>query len=242
LCGAGVVGGAVGSAGAITSLFTYPALLAVGIGPLPANVTNSIALIASFPGSALGSRPELRGQGARLRRLAPLTVVGAMGGMALLLSTPEGAFGRLVPYLLVLAALLLLAQPRISTWRETQTGQRMHYLLPVALLLVGVYDGYFGAGSGVMTLAVMLLLEEQHVARANAFKNVILGVADVCAGVGYAIFGPVHWWAALALGGGALVGSSFGPAVARRVPGNVLRIAAALAGIGLAIHLWVSPS
>jgi hypothetical protein len=242
LFGAGVAGGAVGSAGGITSLLTYPALLAVGIRPLPANVTNSIALIASWPGSALGSRPELRGQGARLRPLLLFTAVGGVVGAILLLVTPAGAFVRLVPFLLVLASALLLAQPRISTWRETRTGERMHYLLPIGLFVVAVYDGYFGAGAGVMTLALMLVLEEQHVARANAFKNMVIGAADVCAGVGFAIFGPVHWWAALYLALGALLGSSLGPSVTRRVPGNVLRVVVALAGIGLAIHLWVSPS
>lgn len=242
LFGAGVAGGAVGSAGGITSLLTYPALLAVGIKPLPANVTNAVALIASFPGSALGSRPELIGQGSRLRSLAPATALGGVAGATLLLVTPAGAFERLVPFLLVLASFLLLAQPRISTWRETRTGERMHYLLPVGLGVVALYDGYFGAGAGVMTLALMLVLEDQHVARANALKNMVLGVADLCAGVGFAIFGPVHWWAALPLAVGALVGSSIGPSVTRRVPGNVLRYVVAMAGIGLAVHLWVSPS
>ncbi len=237
-----MAGGAVGSAGGITSLLTYPALLAVGIRPLPANVTNSIALIASWPGSALGSRPELRGQGARLRPLLLFTAIGGVVGATLLLVTPAGAFVRLVPFLLVLASALLLAQPRISTWRETRTGERMHYLLPVGLFAVAAYDGYFGAGAGVMTLALMLVLEEQHVARANAYKNMVIGAADVSAGVGFAIFGPVHWWAVLCLGLGALLGSSLGPSVTRRVPGNILRVVVALAGIGLAIHLWVSPN
>jgi hypothetical protein len=170
------------------------------------------------------------------------TAIGGVVGAILLLVTPAGAFVRLVPFLLVLASALLLAQPRISTWRETRTGEQMHYLLPVGLFAVAVYDGYFGAGAGVMTLALMLVLEEQLVARANAFKNMVIGAADVCAGVGFAIFGPVHWWAAFCLALGALLGSSLGPSVTRRVPGNILRVVVALAGIGLAIHLWVSPS
>ncbi len=231
----------MGSAGGITSLISYPALLAVGIAPLPANVTNAVALVASFPGSALGSRPELTGQSGLLRRMAPITAAGGVAGMALLLLTPAGDFQRVVPFLLIIAALLLLAQPRITTWHQTRVGAELRFLLPAGLFTVALYDGYFGAGAGVMTLALLLVLVDQQVARANALKNMVLGVADVCAGIGFVLFGPVHWLAAAPLAAGALVGSALGPSVTRRVPGGVLRVLVALAGIGLAIRLWVAP-
>ena len=231
----------MGSAGGITSLISYPALLAVGIAPLPANVTNAVALVASFPGSALGSRLELKGQGRWIRRWALTAMLGGVAGVALLLLTPDRVFNRIVPYLLASAALVLLAQPRISRWHERRLHQGNRYLLPVGLFAVCVYSGYFGAGSGVMVLALLLLTVNQEFPRANALKNMILGVADVVAAAGFLLFGPVHVEAALFLGTGLLVGSFFGPSVARRVPGNVMRVLAALLGLGLAVWLWVVP-
>lgn len=239
LVGAGVFAGVMGSAGGITSLISYPALLAIGIAPLPANVTNAVALVASFPGSALGSRLELKGQGQWIRRWALTAVLGGVAGVALLLLTPDRVFNRIVPYLLASAALVLLAQPQISRWHERRLNRGIRYLLPVGLFAVCVYSGYFGAGSGVMVLALLLLTVNQEFPRANALKNMILGVADVVAAAGFLLFGPVHVEAALLLGSGLLVGSFFGPSVARRVPGNVLRVLAALLGIGLAVWLWV---
>jgi len=241
LIGAGVVAGLVGSAGGITSLISYPALLAVGIAPLPANVTNAVALIGSFPGSGLGSRPELKGQGQWLRRWVPIAVVGAVVGVVLLLSTPTHVFNRIVPYLLASAALVLLAQPRISKWHESRFGRENRYVLPVGLFVVGIYSGYFGAGSGIMILALLLLRVDREFPRSNALKNMLLGVADVVTAVAFLLFGPVHLQAALALAAGLFVGSFLGPSVARRVPANTLRVLAALLGFGLAIWLWVAP-
>jgi hypothetical protein len=118
LSGAGVLAGTVGTAGGITSLISYPALLAVGLSPLPANVTNIVALVTCWPGSALASRPELAGQGPWIRRWSVVAATGAVAGSALLLSTPAGVFGKIVPFLLVFAALGLLLQPRLSAWQD----------------------------------------------------------------------------------------------------------------------------
>jgi hypothetical protein len=239
---AGFAAGVIGSAGGITSLISYPALLVIGIPPLPANVTNAVALMASLPGSALGSRPELRGQGPWLRRWALVAVLGATAGVALLLLTPDHVFDHLVPFLLVLASVILLIQPKISRW-HARRDERMHrLLLPTGLFVMAVYGGYFGAGSGIMMLALLLLTVDQEFPRANALKNIFLGVGDVVAAIGFLLFGPVHVEAALFLGCGLLVGSFIGPSVTRRVPGQALRYFAALLGFSLAIGLWVSSS
>jgi uncharacterized membrane protein YfcA len=242
LLGAGVLAGAAGSAGGITSLISYPALLAVGIPPLPANVTQAVAFVACLPGSAIGSRPELRGQWPWLRRWAPLMAVGSVAGVALLLGTPDHLFSRIVPFLLAFGSVVLLLQPRISTWKENRHGRGDRFLLPAGLLAVSVYDGYFGAGSGVMVLALLLLTVDRDLPRANALKNVILGLADAVAAIGFVVFGPVRWTAALPLAFGLLAGSLVGPSATRRVPTNLLRIVAAAAGIGLAIRLWIVPA
>ena len=119
---AGVLAGMVGSAGGIASLVSYPVLLAVGLPAKPANVADTVAFVACLPGSALGSRPELEGQGGRTLRLMPLAVAGSAIGAALLLLTPAGVFGRIVPFLVALAAVALLVQPGVSAWLEKRPG------------------------------------------------------------------------------------------------------------------------
>jgi uncharacterized protein len=183
LLGAGALAGVVGSAGGTASLISYPALLAVGIPALPANVTNAVAVIAYLPGSALGSRPELHGQGRRLLGLAPLAVIGGVAGAALLLVTPAGVFGRIVPFLVALAAVALLIQPRVAAEQERHLGKSGRLWAHCGLLAVWVYDGYWGAGAGVMALAVLMLTVETQLTQANAFKNVLLGVADIACSV-----------------------------------------------------------
>ena len=111
-------------------------------------------------------------------------------------------------------------------------------LLPCGLFAVSVYDGYWGAGAGVMILALLLLTVDRHLARSNALKNMLLGVADVVCSIGFVMFGPVHWAAAVPLALGLLVGGMIGPSLTRHIPGPILRVTAALAGLGLAGYLW----
>jgi len=155
IAAAGMLSGIVGTAGGITSLISYPALLAVGVPALPANVANIVALVACWPGSALASRPELQGKAAWLRRWAWVSAAGGAIGAALLLSTSPGAFGRVVPFLVAAGSLALLLQPRLSALRKNPDHTNTPLLLG-GLLSVSAYNGYFGAGSGVMTLSLLL--------------------------------------------------------------------------------------
>ena len=236
---AGLAAGVLGTAGGITSLIAYPALLAVGIPPLSANVTNSIALLGSGLGSTLGSRPELRGHGATLRRWAPVGVVGAVAGALLLLATPPGVFAWIVPFLVAGAGVLLLAQPRITRWHAARERPIGTPAVAAAILGVTIYDGYFGAGSGVLMIAVVLILIDHELARANALKNVLLFIADLLPAVLFALAGPVVWAAVLPLGLGALAGGLIGPRVMRRAPVRVVRIAIAALALGLAVWLFL---
>jgi len=241
LAAAGVVGGAVGTAGGITSLISYPALLWAGLAPAPANIANIVGLMTYLPGSALASRPELKAKGGRLLRWSALTAAGGAGGAALLLATPSHLFARVVPFLIALASLSLIVQPRLSNWRDKRRGRRRGAGIPAALATVSVYSGYFGAGSGVMTLAILLFGAERHMARANAMKNVLVGVSNVAAAAVLVCFASVDWAAVAPLAIGAFVGSTIGPQVARKVPASLLRWAVALVGLGLAVKLWISP-
>lgn len=237
---AGVLAGTLGTAGGITSLISYPALLAVGLPPFAANATNLVAVMTFWPGSAYGSQRELVGRGNWLRRWTPLMLVSGGCGAVLLLVTPSDAFKRVVPFLVLAGSLALIYAPRLA--RHRRPGSNHDRTLGIWLALLGLYGGYFGAGSGVMTLALLLTLVELHVPTANALKNMLVGAAAIPAGVLIAIFAPVHWPAAGALAAGILIGSRLGPAVARRVPGNALRWTVAVLGLGLAVWLWVDPS
>jgi len=238
LLGAGLLAGIVGSAGGTASLISYPALLAAGLPPLPANITNAVAFVAAWPGSALGSRPELRGQGRQLLRWAPLAVAGSAAGAALLLVTPERVFDQVVPFLLAAAAIILLAQPAISAWLARRHGQHGRFLLPGGLIATAAYDGYWGAGAGIMILALLMIALGQPLPQSNALKNMLLGVADVTCCILFIVFWPVDWAAVLPLAAGFLIGSAIGPALTRRLPARVVRVIAALAGLGLAVRLW----
>jgi len=239
---AGVVAGVVGSAGGITSLISYPALLAVGVPPLPANVGNIVAAVAIGPGSALSSRRELEGTRRLLVRLLPVAAAGSVAGALLLLATPPGVFARVVPFLVALGSLVLLLQPVILSWRHGgQAGELGVGALGGWVALISVYGGYFGAGSGVMFLAAVLFYESR-VPQANAVKNVVVAVTCAAAAVVLVLTAPVPWASVVPLAAGLLVGSALGPVLVRRMPGSAVRWLAAALGFGLAIYLWLQPS
>jgi uncharacterized membrane protein YfcA len=238
IAAAGVLAGIVGTAGGITSLVSYPALLAAGLSPVAASIANNVALVACWPGSALASRPELQGRGQWLRRWAGVAAAGGAAGAVLLLSTPERDFARIVPFLVAAGSLALLAQPWISARRPGLAGGSALALL-TGLLAVSAYNGYFGAGAGVLTLGLMLVTADDHMARANALKNMLIGASSLMAALAYTIAGPVDWRAVVPLGIGMLAGSMIGPRLARRLPARVLRWLAALLGLVLAARLWM---
>jgi uncharacterized protein len=239
---AGVGAGLTGSIAGLASLVSYPALLATGLPPVTANVTNTVALVLTSVGSVSASRPELAGQG---RRLVPLAVAGVLGGAAgaaLLLVTPAEAFERLVPVLIGAAALAILLQrpPReLAAEGRRAHGPRDPWWLVAATGAVAVYGGYFGAAAGVLLLALVLLGTGEGLPRSNAVKNVVLGSANAVAALGFVLLSPVAWGAALPLALGCLVGGRLGPRVVRRVPQTALRRLIALAGLALAAVLAV---
>jgi uncharacterized protein len=238
---AGIVAGLVGTAGGIASLVSYPSLLAVGIPALAANVTNIVALVACWPGSALASRPELTGRIPWLSRWAPVAAGGGAAGSALLLSTPAGLFTRVVPFLVITGSLAFLLQPWLSSRHQRYRGPATRFGLPIGLFTLSVYNGYFGAGSGVMILALLLFTADSDLPKANALKNMLLGAASLISAGLFAFLGPVNWTAAAALSIGMFIGSTFGPHVTRKVPATALRWAITLLGITLAIQLWAKP-
>jgi uncharacterized membrane protein YfcA len=238
---AGIVGGLTGSIAGLASLATYPALLAVGLAPVSANVTNTVALVFTGVGSLLGSRPELVGQAPRLKKLAPVAAIGGLVGAALLLSTPADGFEKIVPWLLGLAALTILIprRPPPAGNEAVPPGAGPQLLESAGLFLIAIYGGYFGAAAGVLLLAMLLRTTHASLARANATKNALLFVANSVAAIAFAFLAPVDWTAVVPLGIGCLIGSRLGPVVVRRAPVVLLRVVIGVAGLALAIRLGV---
>lgn len=236
LAGAGVLGGILGTVVGLASLVSYPALLFVGLPPIAANVSNTVALVATGVGAARGSRAELAGQGRALARICAASACGGAAGAVLLLTTPAGVFEVVVPWLIAAASVLLLVGPRLtSSAREHHAGRgRM-----AAVSLVGAYGGYFGAAAGVLMLAILSAGSPQPLARTNAAKNMAVAAANTVAAILFTAVGPVRWSAALALAAGSLLGGWLGPAVVRRLPAGPLRIVIAVAGLCLAAKLAV---
>jgi uncharacterized membrane protein YfcA len=236
---AGTAAGVVGSVAGLASLFSYPALLATGVPPLTANVTNTVALVLNGVGSVSASRPELTGQRARVVRLGGAALLGGLAGAALLLLTPSGAFEKLVPFLIAGASVAILVQrpPRDVAAEAARRPHRDHWGLALGTFAVSVYGGYFGAAAGVLMLAMFLLTTGEGVPRGNALKNVVLGIANAVAALGYALFADVAWVAALPLAIGFFLGGRLGPRVVRRAPQTLLRRLIAVAGLGLALRL-----
>jgi uncharacterized membrane protein YfcA len=240
---AGIGAGLTGSIAGLASLISYPALLAVGIPPVTANVTNTVALVLNSVGSVSASRPELKGQGRRLLPLMLAAVLGGTAGAVLLLLTPSDAFERIVPVLIAGAAAAILVQrpPRELALEGAlhHPDHRDPWWLALGTFAVAIYGGYFGAAAGVLLLAMFLLSTGEGLPRGNAMKNVVLGVANAVAAVGFVVFASIAWSAALPLAIGLFAGGRLGPRVVRRAPQKQLRTVIAVAGLGLAITLGV---
>jgi uncharacterized membrane protein YfcA len=232
---AGFLAGLCGSIAGIASLVSYPALLAVGLPPLAANVTNTVSMIFSGVGAVLGSQQELTGLGALLRRLLPVAMAGGALGMLLLLTLPQTGFEVVVPLLIGAASLQVLLKPAIERWRGRSSWSLRRgaaWLFPIA-----VYGGYFGAGAAAMAVAVLDTVVHTTLARVNALKNALMIAANGTAAVGFALFAPVRWAAAVPLAVGYLAGGFVGPAVVRHSPAAVLRAVIGVGGLGLAVGL-----
>jgi uncharacterized protein len=235
---AGVGGGLAGSIGGLASLVSYPALLAAGLGPVQANVTNTVALVCSSLGSTLGSRLELQGQRANVVRLGVAAVLGGAAGAGLLLLTSPGTFERIAPWLIAAASLAILLRGRLHPGASRARAPSLAGpALVVGAFLVGVYGGYFGAAAGVVLLALLLAATRDTLARSNALKNAVLGIANATAAVGFALLGPVDWATAAPLAAGLLAGGRLGPIVVRHSDARLLRTLIGLAGLGLAVKL-----
>ena len=235
---AGVGGGVVSVIVSLASLVTYPALLAVGLAPVAANVTNTVALMWTGIGAGIGSRRELEGQRPMLWRLAIVGAAGGATGGLLLLALPGRSFELVAPVLIAGTSTLVLIQPRL---RERPLFRPVG-LRPGPLagyFLATLYSGYFGAAAGLIALLMLGAIIARPLVEVNAAKNILSAVPNGVAAILFAFFGPVAWQFALPLALGVFTGGLIGPAIARRIPSHTLRLLIALAGWSVGIILAI---
>jgi uncharacterized protein len=231
LVAVGLVAGAINAIVGSGSLLTFPALLAVGYPPVVANVTNTVGLVLGNISGVVGYRRELAGQRRRIYELAGFAIAGGLLGAVLLLALPETVFRRVVPVLIIVAVVLVLAQPRLSAYMAKHRDRAgSSWALRGAVFLISVYGGYFGAAMGVIFIAVFSVFLEDDLQRMNALKNVIAAIVNGVAALLFVLLAHVEWPAAALLAASGIVGGQLGAAIGRRLPAGVLRVAIVIAG------------
>jgi uncharacterized protein len=246
---AGVAAGTINTIVGSGSLITFPTLLAFGYPPVGANISNNIGMVFGGISGTLGYRTELVGQGRWVRLLAPASFVGSVTGALLLLALPATAFKAIVPVLIVIALVLVVAQPRMQPAlarrreRLAQETGRTHHGQRVATVggvyATGVYGGYFGAAQGVLLVGLLGSMLPESLQRVNALKNVLALIANTVAAAVFMLvaWDRIYWRAVLLLAVGALLGGVLGASIGRRLPSAVLRAVIVVVGVVAIVRL-----
>ncbi|MFC8920772.1 sulfite exporter TauE/SafE family protein [Streptomyces sp. NPDC057116] len=239
--GAGTINTIVGSG----TLITFPVLVATGLPPVTATVSNALGLIPGSISGAIGYRAELTGQRRRVLRLSTAAATGGLCGAILLLLLPSTAFETIVPVLVALALVLVLLQPRISRAvqrrreREGNDGGNPDGgpLLLTGLLLASVYGGYFTAAQGIIYLSLMGMLLHDTMQRLNATKNILAAVVNTVAALFFLFVAHFDWTAVLLIAVGSTIGGQIGAKVGRRLPPAALRAVIVVVGTAAIVQL-----
>lgn len=249
--GAGIGAGTINTIVGSGTLITFPVLLATGLPPVTANVSNTLGLVPGSISGAIGYRKELRGQGRRVRRLAGTALLGGLTGAVLLLLLPSEAFVAIVPVLIGLALVLVVFQPRLakalrarqdrtSTGTDTGTGTGEAHgeahgdggpALHAGMLLASAYGGYFGAAQGVLYVGLMGLFLHDDLQRINAVKNVLAAMVNGIAAIVFLFVAEFDWTAVLLIAIGSTIGGQLGAKIGRRLPPTALRAVIVAVGI-----------
>jgi uncharacterized protein len=240
---AGLAAGTINTVVGSGTLITFPLLLALGVPPVTANVSNTIGLVPGSFSGAWSYRRELAGQRDRLVRLGSASVLGGIIGALLLLVLPAGVFTDVVPVLIVLALGLVVAQPWLAR-RLADSGHQAAAANPALLwflvLLTGVYGGYFGAANGVILIAILGTLVETDLQRMNALKNVLIGMLNGVAGVVFILLAHPDWTYVAIIAVGATLGGQIGGFIGRRLSPMLLRAFIVVVGTAALIKFLLS--
>jgi len=236
--GAGTINTVVGSG----TLITFPTLVALGVPPVTANVSNTVGL---FPGSFVGAwgyRRELVGQWHRALALSAASVTGAIVGAVLLLTLPASAFDAIVPVLIILAILLVIFGKRLTALLKRTNHEPRGTVTPLLWVLTfgtGVYGGYFGAAQGVLLMGLFGLMLAEPIQRQNALKNVLAGVVNLVAAIVFVATTHIDWTAAGLIAVGSILGGLIGARVGRRLSPPALRAVIVVVGLIAVVKLLI---
>ena len=237
LLAAGMAAGTINTIVGSGTLITFPTLLFFGFPPLVANVSNNVGLVAGGLTGIHGYRAELTGQASTLRRLVPVSLLGAATGAFLLLKLPESAFDAIVPVLIAASLVLVLLGPRVQAWAAARhpdhDSRGRHVLLTIGVFGTGVYGGYFGAAQGILLVGIMSVLMTIGLQRVVALKNVLATVANAVAAVIFMLVAweRINWSVAALIAVGSLAGGYVGARVGRRLSPRVLRAVIVVIGV-----------
>jgi uncharacterized protein len=236
---AGMCAGAINTVVGSGTLITFPVLLAVGYGPVVANVSNTVGLVPGSISGAIGYRAELGGQRRRVLVLGSGSLLGGIAGAVLLLSLPSSAFEAIVPVLIALALVLVVAQPRLTRLLAERRAARPHGGPPLwaGVFGTGVYGGYFGAAQGVILLALLGIAIPDDLQRLNALKNVLAGIVNGVAAVVFVFAADVAWLPALLLAVSSAAGGQLGARIGRSLSPPVLRGVIVVVGVAAIVQL-----
>ena len=231
--GAGVLTSTVG----VASLLSFPVLVAVGLPPVVANASNTVGMTPAGLSGSFGYRQELREHPKATAAVVLTCAVGSVGGAVLLLALPPGVFEAVVPWLILFTCLLVGISPPLNKWlrrHDDPDAQRRHTLSPMTTFfatVTGVYGGYFGAGSGVMMMAVLGLGTDLEFRIVNALKTLAVMAANVIATLIFLVVAELDWAAVGLLAAGSVVGGYVGSRIGRKLPAALLRSGVVVAGV-----------
>ncbi|GAA1654830.1 sulfite exporter TauE/SafE family protein [Actinoplanes couchii] len=240
LLGGGLIAGTVNSIAGGGSLITFPLLVGIGLPGVAANVSNALSVAPGYAAGALGSRPDLVGQGKRLIRMIPAAVAGTLCGSSLLLLLPKSVFDLVVPFLLLLAAAMMAFQNKLKALAGNPRPGKDGILLQVAVFCCGLYGGYFNAAMGVLLMAALALVLDEPLRRISALKNVFSALVGATTVLLYSVFGPVNWAVVAVLAPATIVGGYLGARLARRLPSEVLRWTIVAFALVVAVVLFLT--
>jgi uncharacterized membrane protein YfcA len=233
---AGTINTIVGSG----SLISFPTLLAFGYAPVVANVSNTVGLVPGSISGAFGYRGELAGQRSEVVRLGLVAAAGGLSGGVLLLALPPTSFQRVVPFLVLLAVVLVLVGPRLSRAMEAHRaagGRSARPALIALIYLTSVYGGYFGAAQGVLFVGVLGIFLQESLQRVNALKNALTVLVNGIAALLFIAVAPVAWGPVVLLAIGSIAGGQVGARIGRSLPPTLLRAAIAIVGTIVGVRL-----
>jgi uncharacterized protein len=242
---AATAAGAINSVAGGGSFISFPTLLLMGVPPIMANATNTAALWPGTLASAWAYRRELATQRQGIMLFSGISLLGGLLGALLLLNIRERTFEQLIPYLLLGATLVFVFSPRITAFTRRAGAQhsesRLRRIGVLGIyLLVAIYGGFFGAGLGILTLAVLSLLGLEHIHEMNALKVLQASLVNGVAVITFIVAGAVNWPIALLMTVGAILGGYGGAAIARRISPRWVRYAVIAISVSLTIYFFLT--